>query len=366
MKNMNKNKVLVCLMAACLLGLSLFTWFKPADDFSDTERRGLKQFPKLSVETLIDGTFAKNFESYALDQFPLRDGFRAIKSWTAANVFQQKDVNGLYRYDDHIASVEYPMNPDSLEWAVGRFDNVYEMYLKDTDTNLYFSIIPDKNCFLANDSGHLSMDYGRFAAEMVGKVPYLHYIDIMHQLTADDYYLTDSHWKQETLMDTAQVLADAMGVTLQTQYEQVMLATPFYGVYYGQFARPTKADQLSYLTNETLEQCKVFDWQNNEMIPMYDLDKALGKDPYELFLGGPLSLVTIENPSATTDRELVIFRDSFGSSIAPLFAEAYGKITLVDIRYIQPAALKNYIDFDQQDVLFLYSTSVLNNSSTIK
>ena len=41
------------------------------------------------------------------------------------------------------------------------------------------------------------------------------------------------------------------------------------------------------------------------------------------------------------------------------------KITLVDIRYISPAYLGRFIEFDGQDVLFLYSTLVLNNSDTI-
>ena len=41
-------------------------------------------------------------------------------------------------------------------------------------------------------------------------------------------------------------------------------------------------------------------------------------DPYSVFLSGSKSLLTITNPSADTDRELVIFRDSFASSLAPL------------------------------------------------
>ena len=96
------------------------------------------------------------------------------------------------------------------------------------------------------------------------------------------------------------------------------------------------------------------------------MEKAYGKDPYEMFLSGSLSLITIENENAKTDKELVIFRDSFGSSIAPLFVEGYKKITLVDIRYIHPDMLEKYIEFNNQDVLFMYSTSVLNNSETIK
>ena len=89
-------------------------------------------------------------------------------------------------------------------------------------------------------------------------------------------------------------------------------------------------------------------------------------DPYEVYVGGPVSLITIENPNANTQEELIVFRDSFGSSIAPLLAQGYKKITLVDIRYIQPMVLGNYIDFTNKDVLFLYSTLVLNNSETLK
>ena len=96
------------------------------------------------------------------------------------------------------------------------------------------------------------------------------------------------------------------------------------------------------------------------------MEKAAGKDPYELFLSGPKSLLTIENPSAHTEKELIVFRDSFGSSIAPLLAEGYAKITLVDIRYLSPQMLDRFITFTDQDVLFLYSVSVLNNSVTIK
>ena len=81
-----------------------------------------------------------------------------------------------------------------------------------------------------------------------------------------------------------------------------------------------------------------------------------------MFAGGSDALVTIENPDADTERELILFRDSFGSSIAPLFMAGYSKVTLVDIRYIQSSMLGQFIEFDDQDVLFLYSTLLLNNS----
>ena len=78
---------------------------------------------------------------------------------------------------------------------------------------------------------------------------------------------------------------------------------------------------------------------------VYMLDRFGGLDGYDVFLGGAQSLLTIQCPNAKTDKELIIFRDSFGSSISPLFLGAYSKITVVDLRYINSALLGDYIDF---------------------
>ena len=77
-------------------------------------------------------------------------------------------------------------------------------------------------------------------------------------------------------------------------------------------------------------------------------------------------MLTVTNPQGQPGKELIVFRDSFGSSITPLLMEDYETVTLVDVRYINAAVLGNFIDFHGQDVLFLYSTLVLNNSETIK
>jgi hypothetical protein len=164
----------------------------------------------------------------------------------------------------------------------------------------------------------------------------------------------------------AEALGEGMGAKVNGEYELKTLDYPFYGVYYGQSALPLPAEEIQYLTNETLENCRVYDYQNVKYTSVYDMEKAYGKDPYEMFLSGALPLLTIENPDAAADKELILFRDSFGSSIAPLLAEGYAKITLVDIRYIHPDLLGKYIEFTDQDVLFLYSTLVLNNGETIK
>ena len=307
-----------------------------------------------------------NFENYTLDQFPLRDKFRTLKALVTLNVFNQSANNDIYVVDGYASKIEYPLNEASVKRAGERFQYVYEKYLKGTDTKSYISIIPDKNYFLAKENGYLSVDYEKMISLLKENTGFLKYIDITNELDISDYYKTDTHWREENILDVAEKIGAEMGGNVKAEYDVKTLDVDFYGVYYGQSALPLKAEKIKYLTNETLESCKVFDYQNNKEISVYDMEKANGKDPYEMFLGGPLSLVTIENENAKTDKELIIFRDSFGSSIAPLLVEGYKKITLVDIRYIHPNMLQSYIEFDSQDVLFLYSTSVLNNSETIK
>lgn len=363
---MKKEKITVLLLAALFFGLCVIVWFHPASEYSETERRKLKQFPQITWETVWNGTYMEAFEGYSLDQFPLRDRFRSLKAWTSGQVFQKADNNDIYVYDGYAVKMEYPLYEDSLEHAVSKFEKLYENYLKDSDCQIYAAIVPDKNYFLGEKSGHLVMDYEKLQDFMEQKMDYAKWIALEDTLEIGDYYQTDIHWRQERLVDTAEKIGQAMGINLKNDYEMKTLEEKFYGVYFGQSALDLPGETLHYLINETLEQCTVYNYETEKITGIYDLSKAAGRDPYELFLSGPVSLLKIENPLAETDRELIVFRDSFGSSLAPLLVEGYRSITMIDIRYIQREVLGKFLAFENQDVLFLYSTSVLNHSETLK
>lgn len=361
-----KNTVIVLLSICFFGGFAIWGILKPADRESVSERRPLAAFPSVSTESVLSGEFMTDFETYTLDQFPLRDQFRTVKAISAFYVFRQKDNNDIYIENGFASKLEYPMNTEAIEYAAKRFRFVYDKYLKEKDMNIYLSVIPDKNYFLAQVNGYPSIDYDEFLTELNNNMDFAEYIDIFPLLQLSDYYCTDTHWRQERILDVAQYLAAKMNIQLSAKYANILVETPFYGVYYGQSALPLPADKLYFLDNNILQECTVYDYETDSYIPVYDLEKTKEKDPYEMFLSGSKSLLTIENPAAATDKELIIFRDSFGSSLAPLLAEGYKKITLVDIRYISPNILDQFISFEKQDVLFLYSTSVLNNSVTIK
>lgn len=361
-----KNKVVSITVIVLFLGISLLCWLKPADEFSNSERRKLEQFPKYSIETLLSGRFMKDFEDYTLDQFPFRERFRQTKAIFASSALRQGDNNGIYVSEGYVSQMDAPLREESVRYAAQRFQSIYEKYWKDMGSNMYVSVIPDKNYFMAEKSGHLSLNYETLFQICREEMKDGTFIDLTGLLSMEDFYKTDTHWRQECVTDVAETLLQAMGRTSTVSYEEQTLEQPFYGVYYGQAALPLPAEEIHYLTTDLFENCRIYDHENNREIGMYDFEKGHGKDPYELFLSGSLSMITIENPKGEEGKELVIFRDSFASSLTPLLAEGYQKITLLDIRYLHPDRLEQLMEIKDQDVLFLYSTMVLNHAETIK
>lgn len=361
-----RQLITVCLLTAYLAGLGLWSVLRPAQAISETERRPLTQAPRWSLSGFLDGSLADQVDSFSADQFPLREGFRTLHFLASYDLFRQRDVSGVYLSQGYAARLDYPLSSDSVSRAAERFRYVYQTYLQDTDCSLYLSVVPDKGYFLAQSSGRPAMDYEALLTQLRQETAYLSYIDIFPSLSLSDYYRTDAHWRQECLTDTAQLLAQGMGVELRADYQELTLDKDYYGVYCGYAALPMEPEAIHYLTNDTLESCVVTNFETGGQTAVYDMEKGLGSDPYELFLSGSVSLLTVENPTAQTERELVIFRDSFASSLAPLLLEGYRSVTLVDIRYLSPAQLGSFLEFDRQDVLFLYSTSVLNHSETLK
>lgn len=359
---MKKQNAIVLLLLWGLLVLA--GWLLPEKAVSDAERRPLAQLPELSGESILSGTFMEKFESYSLDQFPLRDGFRTVKSLFHTYVLGQKDNNGIYLENGFAAQQEYPLDETSVDHAVDRFAALYEKYL--TDSEVYMVIVPDKGYYLAEDAGQLRMDYDRLYERFGEELPWTQQIDLRSVLKIGAYYHTDTHWRQEALPMAAQTICTAMGVSSQKDMVATLTGQPFYGVYYGQAALPMAPDGIMLLENELLKNCTVYDHETGKTTGIYDRERLNGKDPYEVYLSGPKSLLTITNPAGQPGKELIVFRDSFGSAMIPLLLADYETVTVVDIRYIQMNVLDRFVDFHGQDVLLLYSTLVLNNSETIK
>ena len=358
-----KKTISLILVLALWASLTAFAWFKPASASSDAERRPLEQFPEVSSENLLDGQFMQDFADYAVDQFPLRDTFRTLNAYLTYCLLGQKDNNGIYIHEGYAAKMEYPLDEGSLQNAVSRFTELYEMYL--TQCDVRFALVPDKSYYLARDAGVLSLDYEELYDRMEAALPWADFIDLRDSLSIDCYYRTDTHWRQEMLLPAARVIADRLGTSLP-EFTQEKIDRPFYGVYYGQAALPLEPDTVYYLTNDILESCTVTIHDSGTTAQVLDRTKLESRDLYDVFLSGGAAVLQISNPAGTAGKELIVFRDSFGSSMVPLLAAAYETVWVLDTRYVNPGLLAQFVDFQSQDVLFLYSVLILNSSSALR
>ena len=347
--------------------LTLCAWFGPAEDFSDAERRKLAQFPELSVQTVLEGKFMTAFEDYTLDQFPLRDSFRQMKALFHYNALGRKDNNDIYMVHGYAAKLEYPLNEASVANAVKKFNHLYEKYLTGSE-NIVFAVVPDKGYYLAEANGYPAMDYDALFGMLREELTWAEFADLTDQLEAGDYYRTDTHWRQERIGAAAETLCKALGADGFREGELTPdpVERPFYGVYCGQAALPADPESLYVMTGDVLENCTVYNHETGKTTGIYDWDKLDSRDLYDIYLSGAAALLTIENPDAQSDKELIVFRDSFGSSMIPLLLKDYKTVTVVDIRYLASDYVGDFVDFHGQDVLFLYSTLVLNDSATLK
>ena len=327
---------------------------------SETERRQLAQWPQLTWQSLYTGRWMQDAEQAAADQFPCRDLFRHGKAQFVYHVLLQGENNGIYLRGGSAAKLDYPLNEASVSHLAQVILDIQNTYLKDTHVHCYYSIVPDKNAYLAG--WYPTMDYHRLTQQLEALLP-MTYVDLFPCLTGDSYYRTDPHWRQDALQPVVEALTSAMDVPLSWDLT-AQDAGRFSGAYTGQSGLPLEPDRLRYLTGSALASCTARDLEGE--IPLYDWEKAQGRDPYEFFLSGASPIQVLENPAALSDRELVVFRDSFGSSLAPLLAGSYRKITLIDLRYISSDLLESYVRFQEQDVLFLYSALIWNQSGTIR
>lgn len=275
-------------------------------------------------------------------------------------------ADGVYVYEGYAAATDAPWDEKSLELAAHRFQHLIETYFGGSGYRFCLSVVPDKAQFTRPPEGYVPADASETADWLAARLP-VQAVNIASLLTLEDYYRTDPHWRQECLVPTAQTLAQAMDVPLAGDFQENAVDTPFFGSYAGKTDEPLTADTLRYLTGGTLDACTVYDYETEAQESLYDLSAVDTKTPYDLYLQGSKSLLRIDSPLSATDKTLVVFRDSFGSSLIPLLAEGYGTVYAVDIRYLASDLLGRVMDIPvEADVLFLYSATVLHNSVTLK
>ena len=359
-----KNKILSVSFITIIISFLLISIFLPDKTVSKIERRYLMNFPKLNIKTIFNGEFFEKFNTYTVEQFPFRNTFIEIKGLSSSNLFLKKEENGVYIKDGKFYEINPNMNYKSIEHFIDIITKIKNNF---SNSNIYYSVIPDKNYYL--DEKIPKVDYKKLINNINVGLKDINYINIFNDLNLESYYKTDIHWKQEKIENVVKTIITHMNNGIVNIEYNNLTYNNFYGALYGKIPNNEPPETITYLIDKNIINTRVFDYEKNIYRKVYEETDLNNIDSYDIFLGGAKALLVMENNYTNTEKELILFRDSFGSSLAPLLLPYYKKITLVDLRYINSDYIiqNNLINFDKnQDILFIYGISIINNSFTLK
>ncbi len=355
-----KEKIFVIVFMIIIFTTCLFNIFTKKQDISLYERRKLASNINITFEGLLNKELTNDIDKYVADHFILRDKLRSIKV-NFEFLLNKSDVNNLFYYKGQYFKYEDKYSERQINNFVDKINYIYDNYFE--NMNVYLAVIPEKGYYL-NNSKYKKFAYDKLFKTLEGINNNIKYIDITNTIALDSYYYTDHHLRQDKLLPTIKKMANIMNFEFNNDYS-IDKYEPFYGAYFGQLPIKNKGEKLYVLNNEVTKNATVYNIENSYN-KIYEYSKFGTIDSYDIFLSGATAYEELYNNSEKKDKELIIFRDSYTSSFAPLILEGYSKITLIDIRYGNLSYLMDKININNQDVLFLYSTSLINGSDVLR
>ena len=269
-------------------------------------------------------------------------------------------LTGYYRDGDYWVEQIGPLKTSSVTLFCKKLNELREGPLAQAE-RFYWTLIPDKGVY----TSAATTDYEAFYTALEEGLAGMTGINLCDTLSLEDYYRTDRHWRQEQLGDVLERLGEEMSFSTGWEY-QLREGPDFVGAYRPYLPAWTRSEPFYWLTGGAMDAAEIENMQRPDQNELY-WTQALGtKNQYDLFLGGASPLITIRSTQAATDRKLVVFGDSFVSSLVPLLCGVYSEITVVDLRYLGSSVLDEYLDAEGKEVLFAYSAWVVNNSAMLR
>jgi hypothetical protein len=351
-------------IAALLLGLIVAldaaSLLSPDRDTSENENRKLAQFPSISWSSVKDGSYFSALESYASDQFVLRDFWITLKSKTD-RLIGKRESNGVYLCkDDYL--MEIPATPekktvDRTMQAVDRFA------ARHTDLKFYMTIVPNAVCVLSDKlpSNAPVRDQRKDLSGIAGALEGVTFLDVTDVLCANRteqlYYRTDHHWTSRAACCAFKAMAPSMGLDADAaQYDIYTVSDTFEGTLASRSGVHDVKDTIEvYAPKTDVKYCVNYPDTKQTVCSLYVRDCLKDKDQYTVFFGGNHPRVDVTT-TADTGKTLLLLKDSYANCFVQFLTPYYDHIILIDPRYYYDSVDTILSREGVTDVLFLYNT----------
>ena len=373
-RKVKKNKMNIETLMGILFILTLFLFISlniitPDKEISQKEKRFLEQKPVLNITNLRDGTYMKKFENFLSDQFAFRDFYIQLNSKTEL-LLGNKESNGIY-YGKNDYLFEKPSS--FSEYDIKNREAIKIFSEKHKDLNTYMMIVPNSisilNEYLPNflpieNQLEQIEDWKNYLGDS------LNFIDLYYTMKSNSdkyiYYRTDHHWTTLGAYYAFQKFADIANINYSFEnYQDYPVKNNFSGTLEAKSGFDVKDDIINVFVPKEIEKLIVTDIETGEIsASLYDSKNLFSDEPYAVFMGGNRPIIEIKTLSES-NRNLIIFKDSYANSFIPFATPYFNSIYIVDPRYYY-GNIENIInDKKITDILFLYNANTLFKDSSI-
>lgn len=384
----NYKILMIALFALFLTAMPILTLiFMPTEEkpFSENENRYLSEFPDLSMESYKNKKFMDGFDTWLSDRFFGREKWIVIKN-TVDKALGKTENNGVFVNNNMMMQIwkgyDEKIYSNNL-YAINNFIS------NNSEIPTYFMLAPNaQEIYKENippfaEVGSQKDFIDKFYSDLDNNaVP----IDIYSVLSENKdsyiYYRTDHHWTSYGAFLAYTKAADILGYKSSgfDDFDIEHASDCFLGTLFSKTldfsVTPDTMDYYTLKENEPDVKVSVFKEFNIKTGKIeYDVYDSLYfreflnvKDKYASFLGQNSPLVTIENPTAKTDKSLLIVKDSYAHTLVPFLSKEYKKITMIDLRYINTdfRVMAPIKDYDQLLFMFNVITFSEDESNILK
>lgn len=338
-------------------------------EVSESENRKLAQRPKFTMSALLDGSYFSDVTAWYNDQFVGRDG------WITWNLNGQKLVGRREIGDVYLGRKGYLLKKpeaavtdvvDAKTEAMRTFATEYP------DVHMYLTIAPSaatiltdktpRNAPLPDQLGEIQNIYTH-----VGTVIPLDITPTL-QRHKDEYiyYKTDHHWTSLGARYAFEAMALNMDISAVSEYDVHTVSTTFRGTQSSESGDRSAKDTVQVFTPKDTDISYYVTYTDTQekSASMYVRSALDTKDHYTVFFGGNYPMIQI-NTTSPSERNLLIFKDSYANCFIQFLTPYFGKIIMIDPRYYYDDLTSVVTTQGITDILFLYSSDTFMTDTSL-
>lgn len=358
------NGIIAILSSFLIFLFMVGFFFLPKVVFSENENRYLEKFPSFQISSFLKGKYTERLNAYVNDHFPFRDFWVGIQS-KGEVILGKSMIDDVYLGADSYLLKRY--------YAFTRKDELVSVL------NSFYQSLNYINMSLLLVPSSISINQDKLPAyaitdDELKDIASIYYdlnfnsisvLDILKQGNQDYpmFYRLDHHWTSygayyAYLEYCHKNDLDAMPITA---FDIQKVSDSFKGTLYSRVhLYDYSPDSIHVFVPKNSHYQVRYVMENRVTDTLYEESYLKKKDQYSYFLDNNHPLIEITNLDSTSDKEIVVIKDSFANSFIPFLVQHYAKVHVIDPRFYKDSII-TYIKEHSAitDVLFLYNMQSL-------